>query len=46
MNTTQHGYDVSSLTSGRGALHGLPLPLNDEDGGGDCYPTDDNEIGP
>ena len=47
MNTTlTHGYDLSGLTTSRSALHGLPVPLNDEDGGGECHPSDENEIGP
>ncbi len=47
MNTTiTHRHDLSTLLSDRGAQHGLPTPLNDEDGGGECYPSDENEIDP
>lgn len=47
MNTTQTHDLASSLFSGRGdARYDLPTPLFDEGGGGDCYPNDENEVGP
>ena len=49
MNTTQM-HDTSSFLghlAGRSdARYDLPTPLLDEDGGGDCYPSDENETGP
>ncbi len=49
MNTTQiHG--TSSFLgqlSGRGdARYDLPTPLLDEEGGGDYYPSDEDEVDP
>ena len=35
--------DVSSV-HGHSNLYDLPMPLSEE-GGGDCYPTDENEMG-
>ncbi len=49
MNTTQQ-HDTSALLgqlSGRSdAGYDLPTPLFDGDGGGDFYPSDENETGP
>ena len=49
-NTVHSVADCSSTLSGllaRGsAEHGLPTPLGDDDGGGACYPNEDNETGP
>jgi hypothetical protein len=46
MDTTQT-YDSASSWLGRSdAPYGLPTPLSDRDGGGECYPNDDNETGP
>ncbi|MCP3959693.1 MAG: hypothetical protein GY719_17735 [bacterium] len=47
MNTSMITGSVSDTsTSQLATLHGLPFPLNDEDGGGDCYPNEENETGP
>lgn len=46
MDTTQT-YDSANSLLGRGdAPYGLPTPLFDQDGGGECFPNDDNETGP
>ncbi len=46
-NTTVLPESSSSLLAQAQNLgrHDLPMPLNEE-GGGDCYPTDENETGP
>ncbi len=44
-----HESSSSLLAQPQGALgryDDLPMPLADEDGGGDCYPNDENETGP
>ncbi len=50
MNTTQILDSASSflgqLPSRSDARYDLPTPLLDEDGGGDVYPSDENETGP
>lgn len=47
MNTTMITGSVFDTSSSQlSDLHGLPFPLNDEDGGGDCVPTEENETGP
>ena len=47
MNTTQlHDTSFLGQLSGSDAGYDLPTPLFDEDGGGDFYPTDENETGP
>ncbi len=50
MNITQITDPASSLlgqpASRSDARYGLPTPLLDDDGGGDVYPTDENEAGP
>ncbi len=49
MTITQVQDTASTLLaqSGRSdARYGLPTPLLDDDGGGDCYPNDENEVGP
>ncbi len=45
MNTTQI-LDPASSLSRSDARYGLPTPLLNEEGGGDVYPTDENETGP
>ena len=49
-HTTSLHESSSSLlaqTSGRDlGRYDLPMPLASEDGGGDCYPNDENETGP
>ncbi len=37
--------DASSFLHGHSNQYDLPVPLSEE-GGGDCYPTDENETGP
>ncbi len=51
LSTIAPGYDAASspsllLSHRGGSRHALPVPLNDQDGGGECYPTDENEVGP
>jgi len=35
----------ASLSRGT-AQYGLPMPIGEEGGDGDCYPNEDNETGP
>lgn len=47
-HTTLSHESSSSLPAQAQGLgrHDLPMPLANEDGGGDCYPNDENETGP
>ncbi len=45
MNTTQL-HDTSFLGQLPGSDYDLPTPLFDEEGGGDFYPSDENEVDP
>ncbi|MEM7584322.1 MAG: hypothetical protein AAF560_13115 [Acidobacteriota bacterium] len=40
-------HTTGSTHHGRSNHYDLPMPLSEEcEGGGDCYPTDENETGP
>ena len=45
MNTTQL-HEASSLVDQLAGRYDLPTPLFDEEGGGDYYPSDENEVDP
>lgn len=43
---TPHIHEGNSLLDQVAGRYDLPTPLFDEEGGGDYYPTDENETGP
>ena len=42
---TDPSSSLSGLLARDQAQYGLPLPLNDDEGGSDCYPNEDSETG-